>query len=445
MHMTETDAAATRDRFLTAALFAFLYLPFLYHFGYRLRGAHFIDLPSFYWGAKLAFLQSLSPYGPHAFALAEGAADHTIFPYLYPPPSLTLFYPLTLFDYDTAKLLVLAMNHLAFLGVLYLLWYRIAPGVRTTGPAAFTLFLVYALGFAPVASTIAHGQINLIVAALLLLSWQGLREHGGGARVGIPLALAILLKTYPLLFLPLLLFRRRYDAAAWTLGTVAAISLAAVVTLPIGLWRDWFVYVLPSGGYGEVPLGLFSPANAANQSLNAFFQRLFVPNEFTPVLLANPELAKTAAYAAAAVIGGITLWLSYRARRHAGAVDLEFALYLLTMYLLAPLSWEHHLVFMLPAVTVLLLHVVRRRRYAVLALFALPCAMALAWTLPKDFVSLSGAIGVLALSAKLYAVLGLWFLGALLLALEGRSAAGAGDRQRIAPRAVMPSKIASRA
>jgi len=38
--------------------------------------------------------------------------------------------------------------------------------------------------------------------------------------VGLPLALAISLKTYPVLFLLLLLIRRRYAAVAWTVALI---------------------------------------------------------------------------------------------------------------------------------------------------------------------------------------------------------------------------------
>ena len=48
----------------------------------------------------------------------------------------------------------------------------------------------------------------------------------------LPLALAIILKTYPIIFLPLLLIRRQYLAAAWALGYTVTMTLVSLVVLP---------------------------------------------------------------------------------------------------------------------------------------------------------------------------------------------------------------------
>lgn len=438
---TDRNEAARTNQLFTAMLFAFLYLPFVYVYGYQFRTIDFVDFPSFYWGAQFAFIQHISPYGRDVFLLQEVTTGDVIFPYLYPPPSLVLFYPFLLFGYKTASLIMLAFNHLVFVGLLYLLLYRVVDGVRAA-PAVFIFFLAYLLLFQPMQINLDHGQINLMVLALVLVSWTGLREERGGAFVGVPLALAILLKTYPALFLPLLLFRRRYDAAAWTVGIIALISLAALVLVPATAWHDWFVRVLPSGGYGVTPLGLFSPANPHDQSLNGFLQRLFVPNPFTMTLWPNPPLARILGYVCAAVIGGTTLLLSYRARQNSQALDLEVPLYLLAMFLLAPLSWNHHAVYALPAAMVVMLRLWRRGQIRVLALLALPCAMVLAWTMPLRFARLSGVPELIVLSVKLYAVIGFWVLTAGLLYIEGRKRAVEADDYADQP-TVVPMKRVS--
>ena len=105
--------------------FVFLYLPFLYLYGVKLAGEPHTDFPSFYFGAQVALIEHASPYAPDAFDGAQAALGQRIFPYLYPPPSLPLFYPFTLVDYETAKLLMLGLNYLVLLDWLYFLLFKI--------------------------------------------------------------------------------------------------------------------------------------------------------------------------------------------------------------------------------------------------------------------------------------------------------------------------------
>ena len=101
-----------------AMVFAILYVPFVYLYGYKLLHAEAIDLPSYWCAAKAAFGLSLSPY--RRDVLQGILPSQHVYAYIYPPPALLMFYPLSLAPYQWARIATLALNHVS---VLFLLWF----------------------------------------------------------------------------------------------------------------------------------------------------------------------------------------------------------------------------------------------------------------------------------------------------------------------------------
>jgi hypothetical protein len=399
-------------KWAVAGLFLFLYVPFLYQHGYLKAFIGHGDFPTIYWGAQLAFNEGQSPYVNGAFAGAEARQGQRLFPYLYPPPSLLAFYPFAHVSYDTAKLILLVASHLSFAGALYLLFFKIfrtAPPLAFRGLAAL-LVCVYVLTFWPVVDNLVWGQINLPVLLMLCLSWWAVKRNSHWLWVALPLSLAILLKTYPLLLLPLLVFRRRYGAAAAAAGLCALYALASWLVLPRGLWGDWLTNVAPTGGYGLRPFNLFLPGAPWNHSVNGFF--IFLGDRCPNLLwLDGPRLTRALTYVVCAAVAALTLWLSYLCSRVRGEgkwVDYEFALFLQMMFLVAPLSWEHHFVYVLPAalISIRLLLDGRGPRGARALLFAALCVAA--WDFPRDNMFHYNGVWAAVIPVKFYAAFALW-------------------------------------
>jgi hypothetical protein len=336
------------------------------------------DFPSFYWGAWVAFREHRSPYTATAFDGAEVAIKQRVFPYLYPPPSLLGFYPFALLPYSKARGIMVAVNVACVLYFLYLFLVKtVGFSLRQLATEWLPIgIVIYVLMNQGVIRTIDHGQINLIVLVLVCMTWYAAKRGAGAVAVALPLAVAIGFKTYPILLLPLLIFRRRYAAAAAVLGFLALFTAVAYGVLPREVWGDWVRNVLPTGGYGKVPFNLFSPAAGSNQSINGFTSRLFLPNEFYPVAFPSPRMAALSATLLSGIVVLVTLgfcWWSARrqpdfAPRPGGvgpahrieAIDVEWSLGLAMTFLVAPLSWHHHLVFVLPTVIIAVLLLIDR-------------------------------------------------------------------------------------
>lgn len=396
-----------------ACLFLLLYVPYLYQQGYQRVSQNPGDFPTLYWGAKFVFEEERSPYVEGVFDEVARQQNRRVFPYLYPPPSLLLFYPFTGVTYDAAKVWLLAASHVCLLLILYLVFMRIAPfdpPPHWRGLAA-ALMTVYVLNYYPVADNFAWGQINLIVLALVCVGWLALKRGGHALAVAVPLSLAILLKTYPVLLLPLLVLRKRYAAAGAVVGLLALYTLAAWLVLPQQLWGDWTRNVLPTGGYGLRPFGLFLPVEPWNHSINGFM--LFVQDR-APSLLGFPTrfVTRPLTYLLAGAVAAATLGLSFlSARKGTGAktLDLDIALFLLMIFLIAPLSWEHHLVYALPAALFAIDFLLRGRVRAPIAAAVVAALFVIAWDFPRDdmYLMIKGPLA-LANNIKFLAAFGLW-------------------------------------
>jgi hypothetical protein len=394
-------------------LFVLLYVPYLFQQGYRRAAQEPGDFPTLYWGAKMVFEEGRSPYVDGAFDAVVERERRRIFPYLYPPPSLLAFYPFSVVTYGAAKVLLLAVSHVCLLVILYLLFLRIKPFDPTAyGPGlAAALMTVYVLNYYPIADNFAWGQINLIVLALVLFAWLALKRGGHALSVALPLSLAVLLKTYPLLLLPLLVVRRRYAAAAWTLGLVALYGVVSWWVLPKGLWGDWLANVAPTGGYGLRPFNLpFIPVEPWNHSINGFM--LFVQDRVPEVFgLPTHLITRPLTYLFAGAVGAATVGLALlSARRGRGerTLDADVSLFLLMTFLVAPLSWEHHLVYALPAALFAIHFLLKGPTRPATALGALAALFVVAWELPRDdWFHLQGMLA-LSNALKFFGALGLW-------------------------------------
>lgn len=394
-------------------LFVLLYVPYLYQQGYQRAAQSPGDFPTLYWGAKLVFEERRSPYVDGAFDEVAAREQRRIFPYLYPPPSLLAFYPFSTSTYDAAKVRLLVVSHVCLLLIFYLLFLRIRPFEPPPGGQflAAALMTVYVLNYSPVADNFAWGQINLMVLALVCCAWLALKRRWHALGVAVPLSLAVLLKTYPILLLPLLVVRKRYAAAGWTLALVALYGLIAWWVLPRGLWGDWLTNVAPTGGYGLRPFNLpFIPVEPWNHSINGFM--LFVQDRVPEVFGVPTRLVtKPLTYLLAGAVGAATLGLAFlSARKGQGerTLDADVSLFLLMTFLVAPLSWEHHLVYALPAALYAIHFLLEGRTRPLAACGALAALFVIAWELPRDdWFPLQG---VLALSnaLKFFAALGLW-------------------------------------
>src|SRR3954468_8296959 len=163
---------------------------------------------------------------------------HTEKGFTYPPFAVLVLLPLALGTETTATVLLTTVSAAL---VVVTTWQLVAPvAVRHGWPrwAAVGGGVAVALALEPVRETLGWGQIDLVIAALVLADVLALRRGRPWAGVGIGLAAAI--KVTPGLFLLYLAVTRRWRAAAVAACTVGATVLVGLAVDPsLRYWTHW--------------------------------------------------------------------------------------------------------------------------------------------------------------------------------------------------------------
>ena len=188
-------------------------------------------------------------------------------------------------------------------------------------------------------------------------------------------------------------------------------AIMVPVVFPKILWMDWFSHVVLPGAYGIDAIDVISPASPWNQSINGFFARLFMLTEYSNALLHSPLLTKIMTYffsvLAILVTSGIC-FVSARKLDKDHLINIEFSLFLLTIYLVSPFSWDHHLVFVIPAAIFVGELVINTKYKMLFLIIAGSAVLIIALHIPLGHPALADGIFVLGISIKLYAVSILW-------------------------------------
>ncbi|MEV5975655.1 glycosyltransferase 87 family protein [Streptomyces sp. NPDC052114] len=335
-------------------------------------------------------------------------ATEALLPTTYPPFAALLFTPLTLLG--TADL-----RTVATLGNLLLLVVFVRLSLRLIGDGPIgderharveSALWVSALAVwcEPVWTTLRYGQINLLLAVLVL--WD-LSRRPGDRRAGVGIGVAAAIKLTPALFAVLLLLTgavRAMRGDAWrpavrhacvAAASFAGATLLAAAVLPYDSWRFWTRMVFEAGRVGFAE-------DTANQSLRGVLARLLHTGE------------PGGAWALAAVAVGapglaVAVTAALRGERARSALACAA-----TALLVSPVSWSHHWVWCVPMVLLLGTEAVRRggrAPWAVTGAAALVfCSYAL-WWVPHGTgrLELGQNYGQMTLSA-LYVVTAFGFL-----------------------------------
>ena len=261
---------------------------------------------------------------------------HSTYGFTYPPFAALTMLPMAFVPWPVAIVISLVMSVAASVVVLY---WLVDPVARRHGWIRwFTLAVALgvAAAFEPMRETVNFGQVNMLLLAivagdLLLLVGPGRRYAG----VGIGLATAI--KLTPGLFVLYLLLTRRYRAAAVAAATATAATLFAAAVIPDASREFWTDALWNTGRIG-------SQSFISNQSWNGFVARLDPTQPSRPLWLFL-ALATLVFWA----------WRVRRAGRVSGNPDDLFGLAVTGVAgcLVSPITWIHHLVWLLPALALL--------------------------------------------------------------------------------------------
>jgi hypothetical protein len=283
-----------------------------------------------YYVYALAMRSGQNPYTVDLTSLAASQGLNIVWKHAtYTPTFILCFEPLTLIS-PRAAYWTWTVISLACLGAaLFLLLNQ-----ECDLPSALLLAAAAVL-YEPLASHFHFAQVQLTILLLLTLVMRSLRR-GHEAAAGLALAVASLLRLFPVIFVGYLLMRRKWQALFY-MGLALAVG-AAITWGFLGTTRaqGFFQMVDPLSRQLKVP---------ANMSVAALVSRLFWR-------LAGPshpsiELGRRMAVGLAEmVIMTLTILASAKRGWTADEDDAVFGLWVVTMVLLTPTTWGHYLVLL---------------------------------------------------------------------------------------------------
>lgn len=253
-----------------------------------------------------------------------------------------LFYlslvPLFKMGYSTASVIWLLFNQAALLVSLFLLIKTIKPRLSLV---EFAIVVFMTANFLPIVHNIIGGQTSFLV----LLSLSGclyFLEQRKEFFAGIFLALAVLLKLSPVLFLVFLIWKKKYRCVLSCILFLVLMYLISILCLGFKFHYIQLFKVIPDAVRAR-------KGTIVNHSLFAIFQRLFrFDVGYTKGILHLPFLADFLSCFSALVFLFLTLRkLFIIGRETTNNFSFEFAFFLCLVYLISPFMLIYHLVWAL--------------------------------------------------------------------------------------------------
>lgn len=253
--------------------------------------------------------------------------------FTYPPFAALCVLPLSLLSWPVAVVAGVVAN----LGALALILRRLAgPVIRRHGLDRWTSYILILCMLAllePVYDSISFGQVNLLLLALVLTDARLLVIGSRWAGIGIGLAAAV--KLTPAIFIGYLVVTRRPRAAGTAVAVAAGATLLSVWPAPGASYAYWTSALWDTSRIGDL-------SYVSNQSWQGVVARLAAPAE--PGRL----------WWVCGVVAVVGAW-AYRVDRARAVGDVRggIALTGAAACLVSPVTWVHHLVWLLPALAVL--------------------------------------------------------------------------------------------
>jgi alpha-1,2-mannosyltransferase len=282
---------------------------------------HEVDLDVYLMGGSNLF-------GGHLYDV-QNANTHLSF--TYTPFAALLFVPLSVFPEQAAELLVGAVNVVALAALVAISLRAVRPAWDRAQLLRWTLILMApALAMDPVRLTFSFGQVNIILAALILADLTGVVKVGSKTIPrGVLTGLTAAVKLIPLIFVPYLFLIRQFRAMWVTLATFVVCGLGLAVLAPHTSWLFWTKYVSDANRVGGT-------AFISNQSLRAVIIRFH-----------HGDISNSVFYVAAIGFGLAGLGLA-RWAHHSSSPLLGILVCATTGMVVSPITWAHHMVWVVP-------------------------------------------------------------------------------------------------
>ena len=254
-------------------------------------------------------------------------------PFTYPPFSALLFAPLAQLPYHVAQVVWASVNLALLVGLLSVTLVTLRPSAVSSDREHWRLVALL-LGpvvlLEPVMLDLSFGQINALIVLMVVADMTGAVRIGGRALPrGLLLGIAAGIKLIPLVFLPFLVVTRQWRKALVASLTFVVCSLVPFLYNHQTSWRYWTFYISDVKRIGAA-------AYVSNQSLRGALDR------FQHHLMNGAGLTL-----ASGVFVALGLWAAWRWWQR-GASFLAMLLMAAAGMIASPITWCHHMIYIVP-------------------------------------------------------------------------------------------------
>lgn len=274
-------------------------------------------------------------------------------PFTYPPLAAVVAVPFALVNDVLGYTL---WNLVSVVALAFVVRTAVKPLTTRFGRPGLTLALAFvvALALAPVQDELGFGQVGLVLMAMCFFDCAS--EKTPWPR-GTLIGAATAIKLLPGIFIPYLWLSGRRRAAYVSIVSFVVLSLFGAVVVPGDSKSFWTSKLFDNSRVGN-------NAYFSNQSINGMLRRAFGSGALTQLLW----------LVLVVVVVGFGLKRAARASRRGDEI-LGISLTALVGVLVSPVSWIHHLVWIVPVLAVLIGDATDKRRVtiavAIAALFTL--------------------------------------------------------------------------
>jgi hypothetical protein len=331
-----------------------------------------------------------------------------------PPLTAILTIPLTLFDLRTAIRLFFSLNVLLLIASLALIFVTNRDYLLRY--PYWLVAVAVVLNLDPVLDSMLLGQLDLLILFLIVAAYWGYRSDREVA-AGASLGLAAMIKLSPALLILYFLFKRRFRAVASAFATISLFGLLSLLVAGPSAHIQFLTDILPTLLAGS--------AQMENQSLNGFFNRLYLGEPFLTGLAEVPRLPQVRILTlfTSLLLVGIAVFL-LRKRSVPGSdlslgFDVEYSLLVILLPLISSIAWHHYMAwYVLPLLVLLnprLRQSLARAEFVALATVGLLSYMTLSVPIASYATKALTGPAKLLLSMRLYAGLALFGIFAYLI------------------------------
>jgi hypothetical protein len=248
---------------------------------------------------------------------------------LNPPHVQMLLQPLAWLSYGQAFVTWTISSVAALFASVAVIVRTLGVPVTVRGVAVWGILTGASVAFT---SVVVTAESSLLLLLPFTFAWSAARRsrwRSAGAWLGACIAI----KLFFLLFVPWLVFGRRWRAVAAAGGVAAAWTLAGLTVHGVSTYRLW-LESLASVAWWWMPM---------NASWPGFVSRLLIGSGSVEPLVQAPEMMSWLAPTGAVGVAGATIWTAYRLDASKLGIDGSVLVLTVGALLASPLGWVYYL------------------------------------------------------------------------------------------------------